>query len=110
MLAEITNKFLARHNIFYGWLMAVISFIISMSASSVSSVPQIIMLPMTNEFGWQISDVTNSIGLMFIVLACFAPFSGALMLKFGVRNVAIIAAIMNVGGLILPDLLTRHGI
>ena len=104
MLAEITNKFLARHNIFYGWLMALISFIISMSASSVSSVPQIIMLPMTNEFGWQISDVTNSIGLMFIVLACFAPFSGALMLKFGLRNVAIIAATMNVGGLILIGL------
>ena len=104
MLAELTNRFLLRHNVYYGWVMAVIVFIITMAASSVSSIPQIILLPMTEEFGWQISDVANAIGLMFIVLACFAPFSGALMLKIGIRNVAIIAASLNIGGLLFTAL------
>lgn len=104
MLAELTNRFLLRHNVYYGWVMAVIVFIITMAASSVSSIPQIILLPMTEEFGWQISDVANAIGLMFIVLACFAPFSGALMLKIGIRNVAIIAASLNIGGLFFTAL------
>ena len=101
MFAEITNRTLARYGIHYGWMMAIITFVITIAASSVSSVPQIIMLPMTEEFGWQISNVANAIGLMFLVLACFAPFAGSLMLKIGIRNVALIAASLNVGGLVL---------
>ena len=101
MLAEFTNRRLARYGIHYGWLMATLVFIITMVSSSVSTVPQIIILPITREFDWQISDISNAIGLMYVVLACFAPFASALMLKIGVRNVVLTAAAMNTCGLFL---------
>ncbi len=101
MLAEFTNKCLARYGVHYGWVMAALVFITTMVSSSVSTVPQIIILPITQEFDWQISDVSNAIGLMYVVLACFAPFASALMLKIGVRNVVLTAATMNTCGLFL---------
>ena len=101
MLAEFTNRCLARYGVHYGWVMAALVFITTMVSSSVSTVPQIIILPITREFDWQISDVSNAIGLMYVVLACFAPFASALMLKIGVRNVVLTAATMNTCGLFL---------
>ena len=101
MLAELTNRCLSRYGVHYGWVMAALVFITTMVSSSVSTVPQIIILPITREFDWQISDVSNAIGLMYVVLACFAPFASALMLKIGVRNVVLTAATMNTCGLFL---------
>ena len=101
MLAEFTNRRLARYGVHYGWVMAALVFITTMVSSSVSTVPQIIILPITREFDWQISDVSNAIGLMYVVLACFAPFASSLMLKIGVRNVVLTAATMNTCGLFL---------
>ena len=67
MLAEFTNRRLARHGVHYGWVMAALVFITTMVSSSVATVPQIIILPITREFDWQISDVLNAIGLMYVV-------------------------------------------
>ena len=99
MFASYVNQFLTRQNIHYGWVMAGLVFLMTIFSSSIASTPQLIVLPITEEFGWQISDVTNSIGIMFVVLACFAPFSGALMLKIGVGNVVLCAMALHVTGL-----------
>ena len=60
-------------------------------------------IPITQEFGWQISDVTNAIGVMFFTLACLAPFSGALMLNLGVTPVVLIALGLDIIGFDLTE-------
>ncbi len=79
--------------------MALLVFLMTIFSSAVGSAPQLIILPITQEFGWQISDVTNAIGVMFFTLACLAPFSGALMLNLGVTPIVLIALGLDIIGL-----------
>ena len=99
MLSHYLNAFLSKHKIHYGWVMAGLVFLMTIMSSAVSSTPQLIILPITEEYGWQISDISNAIGLMFFTLACLAPFSGALMLNLGVTPVVLTAIGLNIVGL-----------
>ena len=99
MFSNYLNSYLKSHKIHYGWVMAGLVFLMTIMASAVSSTPQLIILPITEEYNWQISDITNAIGLMFFTLACLAPFSGALILNLGVTPVVLIALGLNIIGL-----------
>ena len=99
MFSNYLNSYLKSQKIHYGWVMAGLVFLMTIMASAVSSTPQLIILPITEEYNWQISDITNAIGLMFFTLACLAPFSGALILNLGVTPVVLIALGLNIIGL-----------
>ena len=99
MFSNYLNSYLKSHKIHYGWVMAGLVFLMTIMASAVSSTPQLIILPITEEYNWQISDITNAIGLMFFTLACLAPFSGALILNLGVTPVVLIALGLDIIGL-----------
>lgn len=99
MFSNYLNSYLKSHKIHYGWVMAGLVFLMTIMASAVSSTPQLIILPITEEYNWQISDITNAIGLMFFTLACLAPFSGALILNLGVTPVVLMALGLNIIGL-----------
>ena len=87
---KIKNK-LDRLGIHYSWLMVFMAFITTMFSSAVISTPQILILPITKAYGWNVSDITSSIGVMFFVLASIAPFGGALILRFGIPKIVIIS-------------------
>jgi predicted MFS family arabinose efflux permease len=99
VFSNYLNSYLKSHKIHYGWVMAGLVFLMTIMASAVSSTPQLIILPITEEYNWQISDITNAIGLMFFTLACLAPFSGALILNLGVTPVVLMALGLNIIGL-----------
>ena len=82
---------LDRLGIHYSWLMVLMAFVTTMFSSAVISTPQILILPITKAYGWNISDITSSIGVMFFVLASIAPFGGALILRFGIPKIVIIS-------------------
>ena len=81
MLANQLNNKLKGFGIHYGWFMAIMAFLTTISSSAAVSTPQVLIIPMTEAFGWNISDITSASALMFIVLASLAPFGGALMLR-----------------------------
>ena len=99
MFSSLLNQHLARLDIHYGWVMAFLVFLMTIFSSAVGSAPQLLILPITQEFGWQISEITNAIGIMFFTLACLAPFSGARMLNLGVIPVVLIALGLDIIGL-----------
>ena len=99
MFSSPLNQYLARLDVHYGWVMAFLVFLMTIFSSAVGSAPQLLILPITQEFGWQISEITNAIGIMFFTLACLAPFSGALMLNLGVIPVVLIALGLDIIGL-----------
>jgi MFS family permease len=59
---------------------------------------------MAEHHGWEISDVSKSLALMFLVLAMMAPFGSALMLRIGVIKVVILSGMLMVSGLIITIL------
>ena len=94
MFAKILNLRLKEFGIHYGWVMAVMAFLTTISSSAAVSTPQVLIIPLTESFGWNISDVTSASALMFIILASLASFGGALMLTIGLPNVIIISSIL----------------
>ena len=81
--------------------MACLAFFTTVFSSTALTTPSIILLPMAEHHGWEISDVSKSLALMFLVLATMAPFGSALMLRIGVIKVVILSGMLMVSGLII---------
>ena len=101
MLANSLKVYLDRFGIHYAWVMAIIAFLFSVVSPAVGSVPQILILPMTSTYGWEISEFSLATGLMFFVIAIMCPFGASLMLKFGVSKIVFIAVTLQIFGLLL---------
>lgn len=104
MFATHLKDALSRLGIHYGWVMVILAFLTTVFSSAVGSVPQILILPMTTEFGWNIGDVSVATALMYVILASLCPFGAALMLRIGVVNVVLISILLSVVGLVLTVL------
>ena len=100
MLATHLKKYLERFGVHYAWVMATIAFLFSIVAPAVGSVPQILILPITEAYGWDIPDFSLATGLMYLVIAIMCPFGASLMLKFGVSKIVYIAVSLEVLGLL----------
>ncbi len=100
MYAKSLSKQLDKFGIHYGWVMASLAFLTTVFSSASFTMPHVLILPITGEFDWQISDVTTPISLMFLTLAAMAPFGSALMLRFGISQVVATTSLLIGLGLV----------
>lgn len=101
MLARPLARRLARHGIHYGWVMVALTFANMICTSAATSLPGVLILPLTAEFGWAKADVAGAIAIMLVMFAAMAPFSGALLLRYGVTRIVSLSASIAVAGLLL---------
>ena len=74
MVSRNLNSILEKVGIHYGWVMAILAFMTTVFSSAALSTPSVILLSLTEQNGWKISDVSVALALMFFVLATMAPF------------------------------------
>ena len=84
----------------YGWVMMAITFTSMIFSSSAITLPGLLLKPITQEFGWSNADVSGAIGLMFVMIACAAPFAGALMLRYGLQRIVALSGVLVVAALL----------
>ncbi|MFM9939769.1 MAG: MFS transporter [Hyphomicrobiaceae bacterium] len=108
MLATVLARRLDRLGIHYGWVMLALTFVTLFCGSAVISLGGVLIDPVVTEFGWQRSDVSAAIGLLFFVFACMAPFAGALMLRYGVPRMAATSATLVVVGMTATTMVTER--
>jgi MFS family permease len=94
VLASSIAPWLTRRGIHYGWVMVALTFVTTLSSSAAVSLTGVMLVPMTQEFGWAKGDVSAAMGLLFIMFAATAPFAGALILRYGQRQMVVVAATM----------------
>ena len=99
MLAKLLSIKLEKAGIHYGWVMAALAFLTTVFSSATLSIPQLLILPLTETFDWKISDVTTAIAIMYVVLASIAPFGGGLILRLGMPKVVLISISFTIVGL-----------
>ena len=99
MFADFLARKLKRVGIHYGWVMASLAFLTTVFSSATLSVPQLLILPLTETFHWNISDVSTSIAIMYVILASIAPFGGGLMLRLGMPTMVLISVSFTIVGL-----------
>lgn len=94
MLAATLAPWFGRRGIHYGWVMVALTFLTVVCTSAATSLPGLLLLPLTKEFGWSRGDVSGATAVMFVLVGGLAPFAGALMLRYGVTRIVSIAAVL----------------
>jgi sugar phosphate permease len=101
MLAKSLARSLATRGIHYGWVMVALTFFYVICSSAVMSIPSILLLPISKEFGWSVGELSGPLGLRMALFGMVAPFAGALMLRYGPRAVLTGSATLLIVGMLV---------
>ena len=107
MLAQPLARFLAARGIHYGWAMAVTIFLIMLSTAAALGMPGVLLKPLEAEFSWDTATVSGPMALRLFLFGLMAPFSAALIARFGVRRVTGAALCLIIFGLISARMVTQ---
>ena len=106
MFASRLAPWLTRRGIHYGWLMVAMTCLTTICTTAAISLSGILVLPLIQEFGWGRAEIAAVMGLMLLLFAGTAPFSGALMLRYGLCRTVAAAVTMTLLGLGLTARMT----
>ena len=67
------------------------SFVVLLVAAGARATPTVMIDPLGDEFGWGVDQISLAIGINLVLFGAMAPFSAALMDRFGVRRVVVVA-------------------
>jgi MFS family permease len=86
---------LLRGRAHYGWLIVVVTFVTLITTAGFRATPGVLFVPLQHEFGWSRATVSVAVSIGLLLYGLTAPFSAALMERFGVRRV-ILAALATI--------------
>jgi sugar phosphate permease len=75
----------------YAWLIVVVTFVTLITTAGFRATPGILIVPLQQEYGWSRGTISLGISLGLLMYGLTAPFSAALMDRFGVRRVMLVA-------------------
>jgi MFS family permease len=90
----------------YAWLMVIVTFVTLITTAGFRATPGVLIVPLQNEFGWSRASISLAVSLGLLLYGLAAPFSAALMERFGVRRVMLIALLTIATGAGLTTVMT----
>ncbi len=106
MLAESLNAVLARRGIHYAWVVAALTFLTMLTTAGAMGLPGALILPLHAEYGWSTATISSALALRIMLFGLMAPFSAALLSRFGLRAVITTAVVLISAGLLLATAMT----
>ncbi len=107
MFASLVAPYLARRNVHYGWVVVGITFVTMLTTAGAMGLPGALILSLHNEFQWEISAISAALGLRIAIYGFMAPFSAALIERYGVRNIVVTAVVLISTGLLCARAMTE---
>jgi MFS family permease len=107
MIAKWLAAALGRRNIHYGWVMVGVTFLTTLISAGTVGAPGVFIVPLQKEFGWTTAEISSALSIRFILFGLMAPFSAALMNRYGLRNVTLSALLVVVSGLVASLAMTK---
>jgi sugar phosphate permease len=89
----------------YAWLIVVVTFVTLITTAGFRATPGVLIVPLQNEFGWSRGTISVAVSLGLLLFGLTAPFSAALMERFGVRRVMLVALVTIAAGASLTTLM-----
>ena len=80
------------------WIVAAVAFVALMGAAGFRAAPGVLMIPLNDEFGWPISTMSAAVSFNILLYGLTAPFAAALIGRFGVRAVTMVALVLISAG------------
>ncbi|MEN9740532.1 MAG: inner membrane protein yhjX [Actinomycetota bacterium] len=87
-----------RRRIHPAWFVAAVAFVALMGAAGFRAAPGALMIPMNDEFGWPISTMSMAVSVNIFLYGLTAPFAAALIGRFGIRAVTMVALALIAAG------------
>jgi MFS family permease len=98
MLSTRLAAALARRNIHYSWVVAAATFLTMLVTAGAVGAPGVLIVPLQRDFGWTTESISIALAIRLLLFGAMAPFAAALMNRFGLRRVVMIAlALISVG-------------
>jgi len=82
---------LAKSRIHPGWIAVAVTFATLMATAGFRSAPSVLIVPLEDAFGWSRSDISLAVAINILLFGLVSPFAAALMEKFGIRKVVMLA-------------------
>jgi sugar phosphate permease len=77
----------------YAWLIMLVTFVTLITTAGFRATPGVLIVPLQDEFGWSRGTISLAVSLGLVFFGLTAPFSAALMERFGIRKVMLIALV-----------------
>jgi MFS family permease len=104
MLAQALARQLKRAGVHYGWATVAIVFLLLLSTAGCMGISGALIIPLTKEFGWSTEQISVALALRIVLFGLMAPFTAALIDKYGFKRVVIAAlALIEIVVLFLAD-------
>ena len=91
---------------YYGWFVVGLCFLTTLTSAGVRSSPQVLILPLQEEFGWSRALIAMAISMNLLLFGVAAPISGYLIDRYGPRKIMLASLsllIVGVSGTIAMD-------
>src|SRR3989304_141995 len=83
---------------YYGWLVVSLCFLTTLTSAGVRSSPQVLILPLQDEFGWSRALIASAISMNLLLFGVAGPISGYLIARFGPRKVMMGSLLLLICG------------
>ena len=91
----------------YAWLIVIVTFVTLITTAGFRATPAVLIVPLQDEFGWSRQTISIGISLGLLMYGLTAPFSAALMERFGVRRVMLVALATIAAGATATTVMTE---
>src|SRR3954470_18726268 len=80
-----------RGRVHYAWLIVLVTFVTLITTAGFRATPGVLIVPLQDEFGWSRATISLAVSIGLVVYGLASPFSAALMERFGIRRVILVA-------------------
>ncbi|CCE03168.1 MFS transporter [Bradyrhizobium sp. STM 3809] len=107
MISNQLAATLARRNIHYGWVMVAVTFFTALVSAGTVGAPGVFIVPLQHEFGWSTAEISSALSIRFVLFGLMAPFAAALLNRYGLRNITLLAQLIVVSALLASLAMTQ---
>src|SRR5215471_3594481 len=107
MISNWLAAALGRRNIHYGWVMVGVTFLAALISAGTVGAPGVFIVPLQHEFGWSTAEISSALSIRLILFGLMAPFAAALLNRYGLRNITLLAQLVIVSALIASLAMTN---
>ena len=107
MISDRLAAALTRRDIHYGWVMVGVTFLTALVSAGAVGAPGVFILPLQKEFGWTTAEISSALSIRLVLFGLMAPFAAALLNRYGLRNVTLIALLIVVSALVASLFMTQ---
>jgi sugar phosphate permease len=107
MIAHWLAPRLDRIGVHYGWAMVAVTFLTAIVGAGIAGAPGVFIAPLQKEFGWSTAEISTALSIRFFLFGLTAPFAAALMNRFGLRTVTVVALVCVAISLIVSLWMTQ---